>query len=808
MLMNLWFDIRYAVRLALKSPGHFALCTMVVALSVGLALWAWVLVYTLALKPLPFPQSASWQSVQVAATATAGAAPRIDAYTYQEVLKRSRSVDHLGALSSRTAMLSQGRTSTRLRAAEISPRLLAATQAAPLMGRLFEETDAQRGATETVVLSHATWANHFASDPAVIGKQARIDGRPVQVIGVMPQSYFGFQDFEIWFPLQLQILNAPADSERVLTAFVRLGSGQQPAAVLDELSPAVAEANRNHPQLFDAGRHLVLVPAHRTLTHGLLPVATTISLVAAAVLLLGCVNISLVFFARLLERSRELALRVALGASRGRLLGQCMLETLLIMIPGLLLGVGLTALGVGWARGLSEFVSQYLANGRDGNPLSLRATDLLVAALIVAVLWLLTTLIPSWRIAGQDAASSLNGGAKGSAATGKARSAGLLVGLQVVVSSLVLVLCMNLLTALSDEAGKPTGVDSSRVVLSTYPTDFGPARADLAARSQYLQQLVSAVTDRVPGTQVAFATAVPTRPDSLPVAIENQAQPATEGRLELPVTAVSEGYFTVLKVALRAGRAFDGTDSETSTPVTVIDEVTARRYWPNVDPLGKRIQLDPEANGPWLTVVGVTAAVGHEPYQDSVGILYRPFRQANPSSFLLIAKLPDASADRRADLHAAAFATDQDLPLNNLQSLDDYLAALDVTYTSLMPVFGAVSAITVLLASSGLFGLISRSVVRRTQEIGVRRALGSTAGRIVGLFLRQSAVYMAAGVVGVALGLLLANLLSAQIPNILTHAPLVAVGVLFLIGCVVFLATYLPTRRAVALELADALRYE
>jgi predicted permease len=808
MLTNFWFDLKYAFRLWTKAPGYFLVCTSVVALSVGLALWASVLVYTLTLKPLPFAGSEQWMNVQVAKNATAGAKPDMDPYTYQEVVKRSRSADHLGAYSPRTALLSEGHAASRLRAAAISPRLLAATGVAPLSGRLFADGDGQREAAPIAILSHAAWQAYFAGDPGVIGRQARIDGRSVQIVGVMPESFFAFDDFEVWFPLQPAPMAAPDPAADNVVAFIALKPGQSATALLAEMSPAIDDVNRRYSGKFDAARHLELVPAHQMFTHGFIPVQTMISLIAVAVLLLGCVNISLVFFARLLERSRELALRMALGSSRWRMLRQCLLESVLVMIPGLLLGVVLTALGVRWTRWISDTMSQYLANGRDGNPLTVRAVDLLVAVAIAAVLWLLSTLIPSWRVARQDAAAALGGSGKGTAKAGSARSASVIVGLQVLVSSLVLIVCMNLMMAVHEETAKPTGIATSHVMLSTYPTVFNQRYPDLASRVQYWSKLTAQIGSRVTGADVAYATAVPTRAGNEPVAIEGRAAAADQAALKLPVAAVSDNYFALLGVQLRAGRLFDSSDSETSLPTVVIDEVTARRYWPGQEVIGKRIALHPNEQPLWATVVGVVSGVGHEPYSDDPGAIYRPLRQANPSSFLTLAKLPDARPQLRTALQEAAYAADQDMPLQNLQMFDDYQGALDITYTALVPAFGVIAAITVVLAASGLFGLISRFVASRTQEIGVRRALGSSTGRIVALFMRQGGAYLLVGVVGGALGLLVVNVLSASLPNILSQALPVTLGVFLLLATVIFTATYLPTRRAVALEPADALRHE
>jgi predicted permease len=809
MLDNLWFDLKYAWRLALKTPGHFLLCTVVVALSVGLALFSYVLARTLLMTPLPFNGGERWLSVQIAPNKTAQSVPDLDAYTYQEILKRTRTTQQLGSLSSRQAVLSEGEASNSLRAAIVSPGLLAGMQTAPHMGRLFDPADARLGAAPTAILSYDSWQNYFAADPAIVGKQARIDGRPVQIIGVMPRDFFVlFNDFELLFPLQPKTLAKPSDKADTVEAFVKLTGEQKPDTLLAEMQPAVDDVNRNYPHLFDGGRHLELIPAHLINGHVYVPYVALVSFIAIAVLLLGCVNISLVFFARFLERSRELALRSALGSSRLRLLRQCLLDTVFIVVLGLAFGIGFVELAVRWARGIGDTMMEALDLGRDTNPVTMHPDALMAGILIATLVWLLSTLIPAWRISKQDATVSLNGGGKGALGSDRARSVGMLVGLQVIVSCLVLVICMCMQFAIREETSKPNGIESAGVILSTYPTIFGDRYPDLAARRVYWDNLTAGIKTRVPGAEVAYATEIPTRAAASPVSIENRERSSGEGTLKLPLTVVSDNYFSVLGIKLRSGRLFDGTDDGSSLTVAVIDEVTARRYWPGQDALGKRVQVDPADGGPWLTVVGVVSSVGHEPYGDDLGVLYRPLRQADAGAFLLLAKLPALSQQGRHVLRSVAFAIDQDLPLHNLQMLRGYLVALDVTFTGLAPIFGVIASLTVILAASGLFGLISRSVARRTQEIGLRRALGGTPGRIIGLFLRPGIAYLGVGIIGGGLGAVVANQLSQQIPNILAHAVPVIAGVFLTIAVVIFIASYLPSRRAVALEPADALRYE
>jgi putative ABC transport system permease protein len=381
--------------------------------------------------------------------------------------------------------------------------------------------------------------------------------------------------------------------------------------------------------------------------------------------------------------------------------------------------------------------------------------------------------------------------------------------LQVVISCLVLVICGDVVLAVNKEVSKPAGLNSTQVMISTYPTVFDTRFSEAIRRVRYWEELTAAIESKIPGAEVAFTTTVPTRPARVAASIETQQGADNQGSLTLPFSVVSENYFKLLGLSLRSGRLFDSTDNSTSLKVAIVDEEMAARYWPDQDVLGKRVQLNPSDNGSWLTIVGVVSVVAGRPFtNDDIGVIYQPLRQAVPSGFHLLVRSPNSPADSRIALRAAAFAVDRDLPLHNLQTLDNYRAALSLHATGLASVVMVVAIITGLLAASGLFGLITRSVAQRTQEVGIRRALGATSWRATSMFRRQGALYLTMAIVGVAVGIMAANLLSAAIPNILEHVILVTLGVVLLMAGVIFIASYLPTRRAVALEPGDALHYE
>jgi putative ABC transport system permease protein len=802
--MNFWFDLKYALRLLVKSWGHSLLCAVVVALSVGLAVWTYTLVYSQVWKPLPIAGAERWYSVQLSVDGKRTPRPSIDAYTYQELLANNRSADVIGAFAHRTAVLSEGQASKSLRAAAISPRLLAAAGVAPQLGRTFHANEGHDGSAPVAILSYDTWQSYFAGDPNVIGRTARVDAAPVQIVGVMPRDFTLFYDHELWTPLQLPKLARPRDSTVTLSPVIALRDGQNLTAITNAMQTAVSRVNGDYPDVFHAKRAVKIFPAARMDSHPNKPVVSMIAFMAAGVLLLGGVNISMVFLARLLERTRELALRTALGASRPRLLRQCLLETALVVTAGLALGWALAAGGVRWTHSIAAFMSRTLATGRMDDVPTLRPVDLVAALGAAVVVWLLSTLIPALRVARRDAATSLAGSGKGLAIRDSNRSVGLLVGLQVITSCLVLVMAGSLVLAVRQEVGKPNGLRTERVMFSTSPTELDARYALAPQRLRYWENLTAAVQTRIPGAQVAFATSPPTRPARVSAVVETEQGRRREGTLTLPVSVVSESYFDLLGIHLRSGRLFDSTDDASSLDVAVVDEQLAARYWPDQNAIGKRVQIADD----WLTVVGVVSGVAGRPYRyDETGVVYRPLRQAVPREFHLLIRTPGAG-DPRAAIRAAAFAADRDLPLHNLQTLDDFIAAMNMSMKAMVPVIIVIALITALLAASGLFGLISRSVAQRTQEVGIRRALGATSWRATSRFRRQGLIYLIVSIAGVALGVLVTNQMGAVFPNILDHVFVVTAGVVLLMAAVVFTASYLPTRRAVALEPGDALRYE
>jgi putative ABC transport system permease protein len=805
--MNLWFDIKYAFRVLAKSWTHAVLCVCVVALSVGLATFVYAIAYGAFLRPLNVPNADRWYVLHAAPNSTeVPSVLSLDAFTYQELVKAARTVKHLGAVSMRNGVLSEDTTSVNLRAFAITPGLLAATQVRPQLGRVFTSDDSEGTA---VILSFDTWQSYFAGDPGIVGKQARINGEPLRVVGVMPRSFSLGMQADLWIPMERTVLQ-PETLAGPVEPFILLGPNQTRDDALREMKGALDSINRAYPDRFNPGRRLALAPAHRAFTDAGSALPAILAVMAGGIATLGSMNIGMLFFARLRERSRELALRNAVGASRWSILRQCLLESSLVVLAGLGLGITLAVLAAAWTQNKFDYLTEGMQYANTADFL-VTGRHLVVAIVAAIAIWLLSTLVPAWRVAQQDAAQVLAGGGKGVNSAGGAKTANILVGLQIMISCMVLVACANTVTQLYSTANKPMGFSTDGIVAPRIPVKLGGAYADLDTRLQYFDTLTANVKSRDAGADVAFATAVPGKETfTVRMAFEAHETLAVRDLPVLRVVAVSENYFDLLGIKLRSGRLFDSSDNASSSPVAVLDENFAQRYWPGQDPLGKRIQLSPVDNGPWVTVIGVVSHVGMASDAGAFrGKMYRPLRQAAAPEFVPLAKSPRPANATRAALIEAAFTADRDLPLGTVESLTEYFEkekSGGIDY-----VFVGVGIITAFLAATGLLGLITRSVAQRVHEIGVRRAVGATPWQVTQLFLRQGAVHLVIGiVVGGGLGTLATVAIgrTTLFPGILDHVVLVTLCVFAGLAAVTLSASYFPTRRAVSVEPGDALRYE
>jgi len=807
-----WFgdlaqDVRFGLRTALRAPLFSLLAVVTLALGIGANAAVFGVVKSVLLDALPYRDAD--RLVRVYGRFLDGSHERgpLSAGTVHDVIERQRSFESVAYFNGVVDDVVVGgedgpRVGTR---AWVDPSLFRTLGVTPALGRAFLADDVGDTA-RVVVLSHAAWQRQFAGDPAAIGRDVRVNGIPRTVIGVLPRDFVGpMGEADYFFALPLDVwLRDPvaARGSHFLGAVARLRSGVTPEAGERELV-AISEAlAREYP---DDNRSIRLhAPPLRDAMVGDTRTPLLVLLASAGlVLLVACANLAGALLSRTLSRRREFAVRVAMGAGRGRLARQLLTESTLLALVGGAVGLLLARLGLAVLRGLAlPALPPYAELALDPGAVAVTAVVALATGLLFGV-------APALAAGRANVQGTLREESRGTSEGRRTRHLrGLLVAGQIALCVSLLagagLLARSLWAMTSAPLGvRPHGVLTMSVKLPT----------QLAATPEKLVQLQQEYADRLralPGVRsVANASALPTAVLSRNgVAIEGAPRAAGDAVPFVLWSAVSDDYFATLGVPLLAGRVFDARDHLQAPPTIVISESMARRFWPDGDALGARLRLGPDPKSPLITVVGIVGDVRNDPTRpDAEAITYAPARQApwNASSFLVRTDgdpLALAAAARRE-----LAAIDPGLPIDRVMTLDALLA--DALSGRKLPVLLMVAfgALALLLASVGVYAMFAAMAAAREREFGVRVALGSSRSAIAALVLRQGGVWMALGLAAGALGVVaVARTLRSLLYGVAPFDP-VALGlaVAALVACGV-LALLVPVRRATRADPIAVLR--
>jgi putative ABC transport system permease protein len=804
-------DARFALRGMLKRPGLSLL--VVATLAVGLAANAAIFssLDALVLRPLAFPELPRlvrlWET-----------SPSAPAYDRSNVAPgnfhdwRSQSAglfSDLVALEWWDANLRGQEVAERVQGYRVSPRFFETLGIVLPAGRGFLEEEDREGASPRVILGHDLWQRGFGGDAGILGRSVVVDGEPHVVVGIAPRGFRFPEGAELWSPLVLPPPGAARRDQHYLSAIAHLGPGRSVEDAARSMELVGQRLQKDHADT-NASRSVGLGPLQRSYEDvALRPLLALWQVAALLVLLIACVNVANLMLARGVERQRELALRLALGAERGRIVRQLLTEGLVISLLAVAASVPLTAWAATEMRKrmpaeIARFVAGWESIGMDGRVMAFSV------ALGVATT-VLFTLVPALRATRPGLTDALKeGGRNATVGGGRQRGRSVLVVAQV-AGALALVVLAGLSvkgarTLLRGPQGyDPDGLMTLQVTLPETRYKDAAARRDFARRAE--ERLLA-----IPGVrQGAMANVLPGRGmnSSGVVRIEGEPEP---DRGEAPVVddrAVSPAYFETLRLPLVEGRGLLASDDEKAPPVAVISRSMAARYWPGRDPVGRRFRGRGE-NAPWITVVGVCGDVIHHWFsRRNHPTFYRPFAQdprADLGFALRTTGEPEAVA---ASAQRAISAVDPYQPAHQVQSQRRAisLSTIGLQYVAaIMAVFGGLALV---LATSGVYGVMSYRMSLRTQEIGVRVALGARAGDVLQLTMAQAVRLTAAGLLlGGALGLGAARVLSATLMGTIPYdGTTFAIATGFL-AAAALAAAYLPARRALAIDPATALRAE
>ena len=788
-------DLVYAARLIRRRPVFAAAAVLTLAIGTGGSTAVFSLVDAALLRPLPYDEPE--QLVNLSQTQN-GRATQVSFENLLDWKKESRLLSAITPIQAQSVNLTGVPEPDRLRGGFVSSDFFAIVRVAPAMGRAFVAGAAPRGAPAVGVLNHAAWRARFAADRNVVGRTIALNNTPVAIIGVMPESFrFPFDDVEVWLPIR-QFTGGLSRGERSLFAVGRLRSDATAAQANVELSGIAARLAETYPNA-NAGRGVLVEPYQTWLTSGInLPLGLVFGLVL--VLLLAAVsNVTSLQLGASLERRAELAMRTALGASRGRIVRQLLVEHGVIAIAGGALGVGIAAILVPW----SAVAAPIQLFGLDRAQIDWRVAAFAFG--VTAAAGLGSGLLPALHWTARDGGDRLRAVSRVTAERRVTRLRSGLVAAQVALAAVLLASSGLIVRSYAGLLRVDPGFNGERVLSLEYrlPRNKYPTPETQTAFHDEVARRVSAV----PGVDAAgVARALPFSGNGSQIsALTDPAAPDIAGK-PTSMNTVSETYFAAMGIPLLAGRGFAATDQANSDPVIVVSQAFAEAEWPGQNPLGREVRFVGVPQRP--RVIGVVGDVRHSSLDDRfVRAVYASNRQ-NPGIFMtLVARTSGDPMTLAPAVRQAIWSIDPDQPVWKVRTLASLVdRSLDLE-RFLIGVIGLFGMSALLLAVVGLSGVIAQLVGQRSKEIGVRLALGATPSSAGRMIVSSGLAVTAAGL---AVGLPLAALVARSMGAILRGAHpsdlLVWVLVPFVLGAAAVTACVIPARRAAALDPAKILR--
>ena len=806
-------ELRYACRSLVKSPMFSAVAILTLALGIGANTAIFSLLHVTLLKPLPYPDPDRLVKVwgRFQGIGLPGDRNWVSAPEFRDISTGNRSFTAVAAIDLDSFNVSAGDRPERVIGASVSPPFFEILGVSPRIGRTFREDEAQPGRNTTVILSHGLWQRSFGGDSGIVGRVVRVNGKPAEIVGVMPATFAYPPDADIWRPLaftaeDLDESNRGSHGLEMLARIKPTPTVEQARADMAALTETIIAAHPNYGYR-RAGYSVVLTPLADESTADVRGALYLLMGAVACVLLIACANVANLQLVRSSARSRELAVRAALGAPRGRIVGHLLVESLVLSLAGGVAGLAVAAATLKLLIPYGATALPQIAGVALNGPV-LAFTFAIAGA--TAVLFGTAPALHGSRV---DFADALRASARATGSTPASRRArGALVAAEIAISLVLLagagLLARSLMRLLDVDPGfRPDGVLTLRVALPQ--EKYGEEEQRRAFYKEALRRLKT-----IPG--VTSAGAVNILPlsgnnNSGTVTIDTTSVPPDQTTPEADWRPVLPGYFETMKIRLASGRFFDEHDAASSAPVAIVDETFARTYWPGSDAVGRRVKIGgPQSSSPWRTIVGV---VGHVRYRtleatSRVEIYWPELQRPWPAlSFVLRTTLDPAALKRAAEREIQAIDPDQ--PIFAVRAMTEVMAASIARRRLATLLIGVFAGIALILATVGVYGLTAYAVAERVQELGIRLALGANPRRVVASVVGRSVLLTAIGVVvGLAGSAMLARLVSSILFDTKSADPLTFAAVTALLLLTGAAASYVPARRAARIDPAAALRIE
>jgi putative ABC transport system permease protein len=826
---HFWQDVRYAARMLRKSPGFTAIAVLTIALGIGATTAIFSVVDATLLHPLPYPHPEQLVTVVDDLPGVGARDVGMSVPEWRD-FQRSGIFEYVAPAGGGDVNVTGSSQPTRILFAAVSPNYFAMLGAEPELGRSFNPEDKTPGFTLEVLISDRLWRGAFASDPQILGKNIRLDNDLYQIIGVMPASFHDpgqnstQRNTELWAGTGFAGPPAPTPlrgSHFLAPIYARIKPGLTITEAQSRLDALVAALQKEYPQDYpvQSAWRVRLVPLKQTVVGDVRQSLILLLGAVGLVLLIGCVNVANLLLARASARGREMAIRQALGAERGRLAWQLLTEGLLLSLLGGVVGLVILFCAKGL---LLQIVPDSLPRL---NEVSISWPVLLFALGATILAGVVFGAAPALHAGRADLTSTLKREGRGSSASGEqARTRRALVVTEFALSLVLLTAAGLLLRSFADLLNAQLGYDPRNVmaVRTWLPIPNDPA-TDIYRTAPQQAPFLREVLRRggtLPGVEeiaVGDLAALPLghgRGDlnSFPFIVEGHETSNNEAPL-VHASIVTPSYFHLLGMTLQRGRLFGDADDENAPGVAVINEAFARAHWPNENPVGQHIKLPTPGNpspDAWMTVVGVVADARTETLAESSWPqLYLSLYQRTAKDWAIFLRGRLDAATIPGQLRQQVQAVNPELPVFEAQTLSDVVSASLSQRRFSMEIVGMFALTALLLAGMGIYGVISYLVSERTHEIGIRLALGAQSRTILRMVLGQGlGLALAGAAFGLVGALIVAHLMAGVLYGVRPTDTVTFVGVALLLIGVALLACYIPARRAMRVDPLVALRYE
>lgn len=803
-------DIRYGIRILFKNPGFTAVAVLSLALGIGANTTIFSVIDAILLKALPYHRPDRIVLIWGADRETGVNRNQVSFTDMEDWRTQNDVFEDVAAYTDWRPLFSGAGEAERVPAMLVTDSYFRIMKARPLLGRLFHPEEQEEGKDFVVVLSYGLWQRRFGENPDVIGKTIRLNERPYTIVGVLPADVHSLptslieKTAELYRPVA-EAYDETSRGSRHLRAIARLKPGVDLRQAQAEMTTIASRIEKAHPQ--DNTDYTVSLAFLEEDTLGTLrKVILLIFGAGICVLLIACANVANLLLARTAARQKEVAIRLSIGAGRWQLIRQFLVESLLIALLAGFAGI-LFAL---WGNSLVESASSRIFPLPVDIDVNIKILMFTIGVSFLA--GIIFGIVPAILASHSDLNETLKEGGRSFTTTIQQRARSLLVISEVALAILLLIGSGLMIRTIWGLRGLNPGFTPENVLTLQIGLP-GAKYPDDPKRVAFFDELLERVRAIHEVRSAGIVTVLPlsTNFDGRSIEIDGQPFPVGE-EPEVDFYVASPGYEKAMAIPLKKGRFFDRRDLADSQKVAVVSESFVQKFWPNQDPIGKRVRMEssPEQQNPWFTVIGVVGDVKQRTLDSGRSAqLYYPNTQFTSFAVSLVVRTAGDPAAVTAAVQKEIRAVDKDQAAFDIVSMKKVLSDSISLRTFSMVLLGTFASLALMLAAVGIYGVISYSVVQRTREIGIRMALGAAQRDVLKMIVRNGVILTSIGIaIGVAAAIVLTRLMTSMLFGISPTDPVTFAGIGFLILAVAILASYVPARRASRVDPMIALRYE